>query len=273
MTVQLPLDESDRAFEIRSDNGVRQVAPDLAYLRTAIVNVVFVGPPSAGDGEWLLVDTGLAGTAEKIIAAAAERFADSRPACIVLTHGHFDHVGNLEVLAGHWGVPIFSHRSELPYLTGKESYPSPDTHAGGGLMPKFSRLFPREPLDLGSKVSEISDFSDLAFMADWEVVQTPGHTPGHISLWRESDRALIVGDAFITTGQESVYEVLVQRPEMHGPPRYFTPDWQSAESSVQHLADLEPELVITGHGRAMHGANMRRALHLLADHFRAIALP
>ncbi|MDF2799697.1 MAG: beta-lactamase domain protein, partial [Devosia sp.] len=107
----------------------------------------------------------------------------------------------------------------------------------------------------------------------WRWLHTPGHTRGHVSLWREADRTLVAGDAIITTGQESAYEVMVQEPEMHGPPRYFTPDWIAAEQSVRMLAALEPELVVTGHGRAMSGSEMRGALHQLAGNFREIAVP
>ena len=69
---------------------------------------------------------------------------------------------------------------------------------------------------------------------------TPGHTPGHVSLWRADDQAVIAGDAFITTSQESVYAVMTQREELHGPPQYFTTDWDAAKLSVQKLADLNP---------------------------------
>ena len=110
-------------------------------------------------------------------------------------------------------------------------------------------------------------------MQGWRWLHTPGHAPGHISLWRESDRTLIAGDAIVTTGQESVYEVIVQKPEMHGPPRYLTPDWEEAEHSVAKLAALEPERIITGHGRPVCGANMRSRLHELADNFASIAVP
>ena len=98
-------------------------------------------------------------------------------------------------------------------------------------------------------------------MPGWRSLHTPGHTPGHVSFWRDADRALIVGDAFITTGQESAYEVAVQEPEMHGPPMYFTTDWEAARRSVEQLAALEPDLVVTGHGRPMQGEAMRQALH------------
>lgn len=84
---------------------------------------------------------------------------------------------------------------------------------------------------------------------------------------------MIVGDAFVTTGQESAYAVAVQRAEMHGPPMYFTVEWDKARVSVARLAALEPELVITGHGEPMQGAEMRTALHRLADEFDSIATP
>lgn len=96
---------------------------------------------------------------------------------------------------------------------------------------------------------------------------------GHISLWHPVERILVAGDAFITTRQESAYSVLAQRPEMHGPPMYFTPDWESARSSVRRLADLRPELVITGNGPAMQGPGMRRALDELAARFDQVAVP
>ena len=60
---------------------------------------------------------------------------------------------------------------------------------------------------------------------------------------------------------------------MHGPPMYYTSDWDTARESVQALAALEPELVVTGHGRAMEGPEMRRALQTLARDFDEIARP
>ncbi len=84
---------------------------------------------------------------------------------------------------------------------------------------------------------------------------------------------MIAGDAFITTAQESAYAVMTQQPEMHGPPMYFTPDWVAARRSVEQLAALNPETVITGHGPAMRGAEMREALHTLAEKFDEVAVP
>ena len=57
----------------------------------------------------------------------------------------------------------------------------------------------------------------------------------------------------------SAYAVALQKPEIHGPPMYYTQDFEAAGATVRTLAGLEPELVITGHGRAMEGADMRAA--------------
>ena len=62
-----------------------------------------------------------------------------------------------------------------------------------------------------------------------------------------------MGDAFVTTTQESAYAAATQTPEMHGPPIYFTPDRDAAKASAEMLAALELEIVVTGHGRAMRG--------------------
>jgi len=110
-------------------------------------------------------------------------------------------------------------------------------------------------------------------MDGWRWIHTPGHSPGHVSLYRDSDRTLIAGDAFVTTKQESAYAALTQRPEINGPPSYFTPDWESARRSVEKLAALEPLRVATGHGPPLEGPDMLRDLHRLARDFDEIAVP
>jgi glyoxylase-like metal-dependent hydrolase (beta-lactamase superfamily II) len=94
-----------------------------------------------------------------------------------------------------------------------------------------------------------------------------------VALWSERERIVIAADAFITTAQESAYAALTQKPEIHGPPMYFTQDWEAARETMRRLAALNPDVAITGHGRAMAGAEMRAALHELAERFDEVAVP
>jgi glyoxylase-like metal-dependent hydrolase (beta-lactamase superfamily II) len=247
---------------------------DLAYLCTVMVNVYFVGPRHAADRQWVLIDTGMPGSADRIARAAEARFGPgSRPLAIILTHGHFDHVGALEALARCWDAPIYAHTMELRYLTGRSSYPPPDPFVGGGLIATLSWTYPWGPINLGDRVKPLPEDGSVPGLPGWRWIFTPGHTPGHVALFRDADRTLIAGDAFVTTKQESALAVMTQRQELHGPPMYFTPDWESAARSVAALADLDPEIAATGHGEPLHGGSMRADLHNLARDFHRRAVP
>ncbi len=140
-------------------------------------------------------------------------------------------------------------------------------------MAAMSPLFPRGPFDFRPRMHMLPEDGTVPGMPGWRWVHTPGHTPGHVSLFRESDRALIAGDAFVTTKQESLVAALTQRRELHGPPAYYTPDWGSSWESVELLSALQPELAATGHGRPMRGPAMREALRELARDFDRLAVP
>jgi glyoxylase-like metal-dependent hydrolase (beta-lactamase superfamily II) len=273
MDHQVPVDESARVRD-HDDDGSHEVLPDLAYKRLMLVNVAFVGSPNGADRSWVLIDAGIPGSSHFLAAAAEKRFGkSSRPAAIVMTHGHFDHVGALTELSERWDVPVYAHELELPFLNGTRSYPPPDPAVGGGMMATLSRFYPRGPVDVGDRLRALPADGSVPGMPGWLWLHTPGHTEGHVSFWRAADRTLLAGDAFVTTKQESVYAVATQEAELHGPPMYFTPDWDSARESVRKLDRLEPELAITGHGRALGGVAMRQALHTLADQFDTLARP
>jgi glyoxylase-like metal-dependent hydrolase (beta-lactamase superfamily II) len=251
---------------------LREAAKDLYVLTVQIVNVCFVAFPRWK--EWVLVDAGMPGSAGRIRKAAESLFGEDRPPrAIVLTHGHFDHVGGIVELIDRWDVPVYAHEAEMPHLTGKRSYPAPDPTVEGGWVAKLSRMFPHEPVDLGDRVRALPADGTVPFMPGWRYVHTPGHTPGHISLFREEDRALVAGDAFVTVRQDSLLGVVLQKPEISGPPRYLTPDWEAARESVAKLAALDPAVAVTGHGPPMSGEALSRELRRLARDFERIAVP
>jgi glyoxylase-like metal-dependent hydrolase (beta-lactamase superfamily II) len=250
------------------------VAPAVRGLRIAFVNTFAVTHPN---GSWTLIDAALP-FSEALIRRWAEKHFSSPPNAIVLTHGHFDHVSAAGALAGDWDVPIYAHRLEFPYLTGKSEYPPPNVSAGGGLMSLLSPLYPRGPVDLRARLRELpfagSEPASMPQMPGWEVIHTPGHTPGHVSFFRPGDRVLLVGDAFCTTKPESFFEAAIaQTPELHGPPSYFTSDWAEAGRSVQRLADLNPVLVAPGHGKPLAGAQIPVEMRRLSREFETIAVP
>lgn len=271
MTVEIALGRDDAASVTKAADGSWEICPDLSYVRLAIVNVVFYGQPG-GDQPWVLIDTGLGTSSQSIGQCAERRFGGRSPQAIVLTHGHFDHVGAAATLLEKWDCPIYAHADERPYLDGSQSYPPPDPWVGGGVMALLSPLFPRGPVDLQPRLKTLPEDVSVPGMPGWQWLHTPGHAPGHVSLWRDSDRTLVAGDAVITTGQELAYEVALQKLEMHGPPRYFTPDWDAAEQSVRRLSELNPATIVSGHGQPAAGPNMRRALKRLAGEFQTIAV-
>lgn len=251
-----------------------QVSQRVWGTKLLFVNVYMIANrPGAAKG-WVLVDTGLKGSAGKIIAMAEDLFGlGTRPAAIVLTHGHGDHAGGLEELLKVWNVPVYAHTLELPYLTGLSSYPPADPSLRDGVMSLLSVFFPTAPINLGTKVKAIDMEEGIPELPEWKVIHTPGHTPGHISLFLPINSTLLVGDAFSTTKAESALYSFSSLKKLTGPPRYFTTDWEAAAESVRRLTALEPRAVAAGHGPVMRGRELHDELHELADNFEQLAVP
>lgn len=248
------------------------VAPGVWGRKELFVNFYMIQDQSTG--AWALVDAGLKWSASSIKNMATELFGEgSRPSAIILTHGHFDHVGALSTLIEEWNVPVYAHSLEVPYLTGQSAYPPPDPTVGGGMMAAMSWMYPKGPINIKEYLRVLPNDNSVPGFTDWKYIHTPGHSPGHISLFREGDRVLIAGDAFVTTKAESALYALSGMKHLSGPPKYFTCNWASAELSVIKLAALDPEVAATGHGKTMRGEELRGALRYLSAHFKADALP
>ncbi len=249
------------------------IAPGLSGLKITFVNVFGLRHQ---DASWTLIDAAIPFSADRIESWAKKSF-ERPPNAIVLTHGHFDHVSAAGDLAERWNVPVYAHPLEFPFLTGEKEYPAPDWKAGGGIMPLMSPTLPRGPVNLGARLralpAEGSELT-LAEMPGWTLIHTPGHTPGHVSFFRDADRTLLVGDAFCTTKPEGFFAANFAQPaELHGPPSYFTSDWHAAGVSVRKLAALRPNTVVPGHGKPLAGSEVSDALVKLANDFERIAVP
>ncbi|OJW18424.1 MBL fold metallo-hydrolase [Mucilaginibacter sp. 44-25] len=251
-----------------------QVAQGVWGLKQYFVNVYMIANRrSAGKG-WVLVDTGIKGSEKDIIAAAEKLFGPgTRPAAIVLTHGHADHSGSVKELLKHWNVPVYAHKLEIPYLTGLSSYPPADPGVGGGLMTLLSWMWPVKPINISRNLREIDIYEGIPELPEWKVIHTPGHTPGHISLFLPLNTTLIAGDAFTTTIAESATYLFGNIKHISGPPKYITTDWKAAEQSVHELAELQPRIAATGHGPVMRGRELITALNQLSRDFETVALP
>jgi len=251
-----------------------EVTPDILVLEFTVVTACIVGNPKDNRSGWALVDTGLENSSEFILQTVEKRFGKNNPPqAIILTHGHFDHVGSVTVLSKLWDVPVYAHKLEMPYITDKKDYPLADPTVDEGLVAKMSPTFPHRSIDLGHRAVELPSDGSVPEMTGWKWIHTPGHTEGHVSLFREKDRILIVGDAFSTVKQESLMSVITQREQISGPPKYLTTDWKAAEKSVNLLKDLKPSLIIPSHGQPMKGKELTNHLEILVHHFDEIAVP
>jgi glyoxylase-like metal-dependent hydrolase (beta-lactamase superfamily II) len=202
---------------------------------------------------WVLVDTGLPGYAGRIVHKAELRYGkNTRPHAIILTHGHVDHAGSAARLARLWDVPVFAHRRELPFLDGRVTYPPADPGIGGALA-VLARALPTRSWDLQRRLRPLPRDGCVPFLPGWVWVHTPGHTPGHVSLLRRSDRLVLAGDALCTMDRDA----------------WSCTDPGQAHASLTAITALAPWAVAAGHGRPMAGSEVPAVLRELARAFPA----
>ena len=204
-----------------------------------------------GDGV-LCFDAGIRSMVRQIAPVAAGLGGLTR---IVLGHGHADHRGAAPGL----GSPVFCHTAEVS-----------DAEGDGGAhyfdfsrlehwfarfgMPFFLKSWDGGPVKIEGTLSEGDD------VAGFTVVHLPGHAPGLIGLWRESDRLALVSDTLYTLDPQTG-----RKGEPRVPHHAFNKDTEQARASIRKLAALEPRAVWPGHADPLTGSNIRAELERVAD--------
>lgn len=240
---------------------MREIAPGVTLISTLIANAYLVGDRT----RWVLIDACTPGHERRIRRVAVRRFGPgSRPLAILLTHGHFDHAGSSGPLSDAWGVPIYAHSREIPFLTGQSHYPAFNLNSPG-FFTRIARFFPTRTVNLGGRVKTLQPEELVPGLPDWEIIETPGHTPGHVAFFRRKDGVLLAGDAVTTMNLDSFWDTVARRKQVCRPPVPATSDWTKARESVELLASLHPSVIAAGHGLPMRDAADQ--LSRLADDF------
>ena len=182
-----------------------------------------------------LVDAGLPDQVEAISAALVEAGIGVRDLRrIIFTHQDLDHVGSGAALVRQSGATVLAHPADAPHIDGslRPLKPSPEMLEQ---RPQMREALERlEPVGVDERVED-SALLDLA--GGTKVIFTPGHTPGHISLYLERSKVLIAGDT-----------LTAERGYLNGPNQPMTPEMRRAIQSIRRLADLEIDTIVCYHG-------------------------
>ncbi len=235
--------------------GLERVADGVWLLRGDLrgaMNIYFL---EDGDG----VVQFDAGTKAMRKAAAAEARQLGGLKRVVLGHAHADHRGT----APYLGVPVQCHPDEV---ADAESPASIQPYMDLSLLPVapvrwlypfLLRHWDGGPVKIDSTVSEGDE------VAGFEVLHFPGHAPGLIGLWRESDGLAVVSDVVYLVDAARLKPL--PEGEASIPHPAFGWDHAKAKESLRRLAALEPRVVATGHDRPLRGDNLRETLERAAD--------
>ena len=204
--------------------GAERVAPDLWLLRGRPRNAfnVYV----MGD---VLVDAGTRHARRRIMRAVR----DVPISAHVLTHGHLDHMGASHAICQARQIPLMCGEGDVALA-------EPGGRLGLEAKPRPVRIQHRLMAGEGHRVDRVLREGDE--VAGFEVLEVPGHSPGHLAFWRAPDRVLVLGDVVFGL------KLPLGRPGLQLPPALLTPDPETNLASARRLAELEPEVVCFGHG-------------------------
>lgn len=185
--------------------------------------------------EDILIDAGIKSSAKSIL----KNLRGKQVSTHVLTHAHADHQGSSKAICEQYNIPLWCSVLDKPQAESgnvTKEYP-----AQNHIITKFQRHYWAGE---GYKVSKTLKENDT--VGDFTVIETPGHSTGHLSFFRESDGVLIVGDALVNMNLLTTVEGL------HQPPNLFTTDKELNIKSIKKLALLRPKVLCFGHGPVMY---------------------
>jgi hydroxyacylglutathione hydrolase len=195
---------------------VRRLAEDVWQLdgfpRDAI-NVYVIGD--------VLIDAGTRLDRRRILRQLEGRTVSAHS----LTHAHPDHYGASHAVCERLGVPLWCGAADAEAVE------------AGKLVGRGGRMLPGPAAHPVTRALREGDE-----VAGFTVLDTPGHSPGHVSYWREPDRVLLCGD--VMWG----FNPLLLRGPIREPPTVLSPDVRLARESARRIVALEPSLVCFGHG-------------------------
>ncbi len=186
----------------------------------------------------VLVDAGMRFSGGRIAQALVDRPLTRH----VLTHAHPDHQGASAWLCRRRGIPLCCGRGDREAVeTGRMRTVLP---------PEASAAFDRLASLVAGPAHPVSHtLDDGDAVGDFAVVAAPGHTPGHLALWRESDGVLVVGDAVFALNP------VTRQRGLRLPFRNATADPVGNVATVRRLAALRPRIVCFGHGPPLYAAD------------------
>jgi glyoxylase-like metal-dependent hydrolase (beta-lactamase superfamily II) len=172
---------------------------------------------------------------------------------LLLGHAHPDHRG----VAPGLGVPVLCHADDREDAEGDGGYHYFDFSKLGPvarvMMPRLLKWWDGGPVSIAETVSEGDE------IAGFRVIHLPGHAPGLVGLWRESDRLALVSDCFYTLDPETG-----RRGHPRVPHVAFNHNHEQARQSIRKLAALEPAAAWAGHADPVTG-DVRSQLETAAD--------
>jgi hydroxyacylglutathione hydrolase len=195
-------------------------------------------------------DAGIKDSGPEILDAAGGRLER-----VILSHSHIDHRGG----ASELGAPVYCHPDEVADAEGDAGM----SYADFGLIenelvrevvPQLLATWDGGPVKIAGTIS------DGEQIAGFRVIHTPGHAPGQIALFRESDRLLIAADTIYTLDAETGQPASARVPHPFG-------NWNSemARESIRRLIPLDATSVWTGHAEAVTGTDIAGQLERAAD--------